>query len=150
MRTQPITLDDLCGVFAVPPLARQRDRRRTIDQAQNSRLVNHIVDGGITRLLWGGNAFLYHVTLADYETLLNWMATLPERVWAIPSIGPSFGRAMDQVPILRAHGFPTAMWGKSRHEARGSGTVADKRRYTRISNKNPEFRVRPRQSVTDR
>jgi len=109
MRTQPITLDDLCGVFAVPPLARQRDRRRTIDQAQNSRLVNHIVDGGITRLLWGGNAFLYHVTLADYETLLNWMATLPEHVWAIPSIGPSFGRAMDQVPILRAHGFPTAM-----------------------------------------
>jgi hypothetical protein len=97
MRTQPITLDDLCGVFAVPPLARQRDRRRTIDQAQNSRLVNHIVDGGITRLLWGGNAFLYHVTLADYETLLNWMATLPERV------GDS-----EHWPLVRARDGPGA------------------------------------------
>ena len=29
--------------------------------------------------------------------------------WAIPSIGPSFGRAMDQAPILRRHRFPTAM-----------------------------------------
>jgi dihydrodipicolinate synthase/N-acetylneuraminate lyase len=30
-------------------------------------------------------------------------------VWAIPSLGPSYGRAMDQAPLLRAHGFPTAM-----------------------------------------
>jgi 4-hydroxy-tetrahydrodipicolinate synthase len=109
MRTQPIGLDDLRGVFAVPPLARQRDSRRTIDDAQNSRLVEHIVQGGITRLLWGGNAFLYHITLAEYETLLAWMTGLPDRVWAIPSMGPSFGRAMDQVSLVRAAGFPTAM-----------------------------------------
>ncbi len=109
MRTQPIGLDDLRGVFAVPPLARQRDSRRTIDDAENSRLVEHIVNGGITRLLWGGNAFLYHITLAEYETLLAWMTGLPDRVWAIPSMGPSFGRAMDQVSLVRAAGFPTAM-----------------------------------------
>jgi dihydrodipicolinate synthase/N-acetylneuraminate lyase len=109
MRKAPIGLDDLRGVFAVPPLARTRDSRRSLDQAQNERLVQHIVQGGITRLLWGGNAFLYHISLAEYEALLAWMTGLPDRVWAIPSLGPSFGRAMDQVPVLRAHAFPTAM-----------------------------------------
>jgi len=109
MRKQPIAPDDLRGVFAVPPLARTRDSRRTIDEAQNSRLVHHIVRGGITRLLWGGNAFLYHVTMAEYDALLAWLTGLPDGVWAVPSIGPSFGRAMDQAPLLRAHGFPTAM-----------------------------------------
>jgi dihydrodipicolinate synthase/N-acetylneuraminate lyase len=109
MRTQPITRDDLSGVFAVPPLARQRNAPRSIDQAQNDRLVRHIAGGGITRLLWGGNAFLYHITLGEYETLLDWITALPDRLWAIPSIGPSFGRAMDQVPLVRAKRFPTAM-----------------------------------------
>ena len=41
MRRRPIALDDLRGVFAVPPLARKRDSRRTIDEAQNARLVHH-------------------------------------------------------------------------------------------------------------
>jgi dihydrodipicolinate synthase/N-acetylneuraminate lyase len=109
MRTRPTTTEDLHAVFAVPPLARRRDARRTIDDVQNDRLVRHIVDGGITRLIWGGNAFLYHVTLAEYEALLGWLAALPDAVWAIPSLGPSYGRAMDQAPLLRAHGFPTAM-----------------------------------------
>jgi dihydrodipicolinate synthase/N-acetylneuraminate lyase len=109
MRKQPVVPEDLRGVFAVPPLARRHDSHRTIDTVQNDRLVHHIVDGGITRLLWGGNAFLYHITMVEYETLLDWMTELPDRVWAIPSIGPSFGRAMDQAPLLRAKGFPTAM-----------------------------------------
>ncbi len=109
MRTSPITTEDLRAVFAVPPLARRHDARRTIDDVQNGRLVRHIVDGGVTRLIWGGNAFLYHVTLAEYEALVGWLVTLPDTVWAIPSLGPSYGRAMDQAPLLRAHGFPTAM-----------------------------------------
>ena len=109
MRKQPVFPEDLRGVFAVPPLARRRDADRTIDTVQNHRLVHHMVNGGITRLLWGGNAFLYHLTMVEYETLLGWMTELPDRVWAIPSIGPSFGRAMDQAPLLRAKGFPTAM-----------------------------------------
>src|SRR5262249_20652092 len=29
--------------------------------------------------------------------------------WAIPSVGPSYGRAMDQAPLLRRYGFPIAM-----------------------------------------
>jgi dihydrodipicolinate synthase/N-acetylneuraminate lyase len=64
-------------------------------------------DGGLTRVLYGGNAFLYHATLAEYAELLDWMSGFDG--WAIPSLGPSFGRAMDQAPLVRRHGFPAAM-----------------------------------------
>ncbi len=109
MKTTPLTPEDLRGVFAVPPLARKADARRTIDFAENDRLVRHMAAGGITRLLYGGNAFLYHVTLAEYEELLGWLAGLAGEHCVIPSLGPSFGRAMDQASLLRWHRFPCAM-----------------------------------------
>jgi dihydrodipicolinate synthase/N-acetylneuraminate lyase len=107
MKTTAIRPDDLRGVFAVPPLARARDR--AIDFTENDRLVRHLAAGGITRLLYGGNAFLYHVTLAEYEELLGWLSSLSDEHWAIPSVGPSFGRAMDQAALLARHRFPCAM-----------------------------------------
>jgi dihydrodipicolinate synthase/N-acetylneuraminate lyase len=100
---------DLRGVFAVPPLARRPDARRTIDFTQNDRIVRHIADGGIRRFLYGGNAFLYHVTLAEYQELLEWLSGYAADHWMIPSAGPSFGRAMDQAPLLRRYGFGTVM-----------------------------------------
>lgn len=109
MKTGAISVEDLRGVFAVPPLARRADATRTIDLAENAKIVRHLLAGGITRLLYGGNAFLYHITLAEYETLAGWLAELPGDVWAIPSVGPSYGRAIDQARYVRAGGFPTAM-----------------------------------------
>jgi hypothetical protein len=52
MRTRAVSLDDLAGVFAVPPLARTHDPARSLDHAQNTRLARHIVAGGITRLVY--------------------------------------------------------------------------------------------------
>jgi dihydrodipicolinate synthase/N-acetylneuraminate lyase len=72
-------------------------------------VARHIEAGGITRLLYGGNAFLYHITLGEYEALLGWLASFPGSRWAIPSIGPSFGRAMDQARMVRQHRFRTVM-----------------------------------------
>jgi dihydrodipicolinate synthase/N-acetylneuraminate lyase len=109
MKTTPVSIEDLQGVFPVPSLARKNDARRSIDFEQNDRIVRHIVDGGLTRLLYGGNAFLYHVTLAEYEALLDWLNSLVDRLWAIPSLGPSYGRATDQASILRRYNFPCAM-----------------------------------------
>ncbi len=100
---------DLAGVYAVPPLARQAGPRRAIDLPANDAMRDHIVGGGITRLLYGGNAFLYHVSLDDYAELLGWMASAPDSLWMIPSLGPSFGRAIDQAGLLRAFPFPCAM-----------------------------------------
>ena len=101
--------ENLKGVFAVPPLARKADTNRTIDFDQNGLIVRHIIGGGITRLLYGGNAFLYHITLAEYEQLLGWLWDLDDDVWAIPGIGPSYGRALDQATLLRRYQFPCAM-----------------------------------------
>jgi dihydrodipicolinate synthase/N-acetylneuraminate lyase len=109
MKMTPLTPDDLRGVFAVPPLARRAETGRRIDFAESDRIVRHMAAGGLTRFLYGGNAFLYHVTLAEYEELLRWLSGFADEHWAIPSVGPSFGRAMDQAPLLRRHRFPCAM-----------------------------------------
>jgi dihydrodipicolinate synthase/N-acetylneuraminate lyase len=104
-----LTPDDLRGVFAVPPLARRNDSKRSIDFEQNNRIVKHIVNGGISRLLYGGNAFLYHATLSEFESLLEWLSGSSDQLWMIPSIGPSFGRAIEQADLLRKHSFAVAM-----------------------------------------
>jgi dihydrodipicolinate synthase/N-acetylneuraminate lyase len=109
MKITPVSIEDLRGVFPVPPLARKNDARRSIDFEQNNRIVRHIADGGLTRFLYGGNAFLYHITLAEYEALLDWLNSFADGLWAIPSLGPSYGRAMDQASILRRYKFPCAM-----------------------------------------
>ncbi len=98
------------GVFAVPPLARAAGKTRAIDFEQNARIVDSIAQGGISRFIYGGNAFLYHLTLAEYEQLLQWLAELQSsRLWFIPSAGPSYGRLMDQAPLLRRFQVPCVM-----------------------------------------
>jgi dihydrodipicolinate synthase/N-acetylneuraminate lyase len=102
-------METVNGVFAVPPLPRRGDGRRTIDLDAAEQIARHIEAGGITRFLYGGNAFLYHATLGEFEMLCGWLASFAAPRWPIPSIGPSFGRALEQARILRAHRFPTAM-----------------------------------------
>ena len=102
------TSEDLRGVFAVPPLARNTDSR-AIDFAQNEAIVRHIKRGGVRRLIYGGNAFLYHIRMLEFEALLEWLAGVDEDVWTIPSVGPSYGRAMDQAAALKRYRVPCAM-----------------------------------------
>jgi dihydrodipicolinate synthase/N-acetylneuraminate lyase len=104
-----VSPEDLHGVFAVPPLARRRDSSRALDLAQNDLIVRYIKGGGITRFIYGGNAFLYHLTLAEYEELLEWLAAFDDDLWPIPSVGPSYGRAIDQAKLLRKFRFPSVM-----------------------------------------
>lgn len=108
MKRSPVTAEDLQGVFAVPPLAREDGTGRPAAD-QNDRLRRHVLAGGVTRLLYGGNAFLYHSTMAEYEALIDWMSAAEGDVWMIPALGPSYGRAMDQARLLRRYAFPTAM-----------------------------------------
>ena len=100
---------ELNGVYAVPPLPRKRDARRSLDFDAAECVARHIAAGGVTRYLYGGNAFLYHITLDEYEALLGWLSGFAPPRWPIPSVGPSFGRAIDQARLLRRHTFPCAM-----------------------------------------
>jgi dihydrodipicolinate synthase/N-acetylneuraminate lyase len=100
----------LDGVFAVPPLARKVRAGRAIDFEQNSEIVHYIANGGITRFIYGGNAFLYHLTLDEYEQLLEWQSEIKrDGHWLIPSAGPSYGRLMDQAKLLRRFAVPCVM-----------------------------------------
>lgn len=106
---QAVTPHDLVGVFSVPPLPRKPGPGRPLDLGEAERVARHIAEGGVSRFLYGGNAFLYHVSLAEFEEVLDWLAGFPADRWAIPSLGPSFGRAIDQVRLLRRHSFRCAM-----------------------------------------
>jgi dihydrodipicolinate synthase/N-acetylneuraminate lyase len=109
MATTSLDLQDLAGVFSVPPLPRRTGTRRPIDFDAAEAVAKHIEDGGITRFLYGGNAFLYHITLDEYETLLGWLDGFDAARWPIPSVGPSFGRAIDQAKMLRRYSFRAVM-----------------------------------------
>ena len=103
-------LISLDGVFAVPPLARAPGKARAIDFEENARIVRYIAKGGISRFIYGGNAFLYHLTLDEYEQLLAWQVGIKEDgLWFIPSAGPSYGRLMDQAKLLRRFAIPCVM-----------------------------------------
>ena len=102
-------MTELSEIFAVPPLPRAPDAGRALDFDAAERVARHIEAGGITRFLYGGNAFLYHITLAEYDALLDWLSGFSAPRVPIPSLGPSYGRAMDQAPLLRRRGFSCAM-----------------------------------------
>ena len=101
------TLDHFRGVFPVPPLCRNHDG--TLNLEETEKIARHIAAGGIGNLLYGGNAFLYHVTMREYEALLDWLSGLAREFVIIPSAGPSFGRAMDQAPLLAKSALPCVM-----------------------------------------
>ncbi|HYP06762.1 MAG TPA: dihydrodipicolinate synthase family protein [Bryobacteraceae bacterium] len=109
MRTEAIAPSDLRAVFPVPPLARRHDATRSIHWSENDRILRHMRSGGMDRFLYGGNAFLYHVSLAEYEELLDWLSGADDSLWMIPSAGSSFGRLLDQAAILRRYKFPCVM-----------------------------------------
>ncbi|MEM6689244.1 MAG: dihydrodipicolinate synthase family protein [Planctomycetota bacterium] len=94
-------------VIAVPPLARKSDG--SFCDANNQKIIDHIVAGGVKTFLYGGNAMVYHMPMSVYEDMLGFLASLPEDLLLVPSLGPSFGLMMDQAKCLAAHAFPTAM-----------------------------------------
>jgi dihydrodipicolinate synthase/N-acetylneuraminate lyase len=109
MKTSPITPAVLrASVIAVPPLARCADL--TLDRAANAALIRHLEDGGIRSLMYGGNANFFHLGVSDYAATVDFLAEAagPD-TWVLPSVGPDFGKMMDQAAVLKARSFPTAM-----------------------------------------
>ncbi len=109
MRTSPLTPGLLrASVIAVPPLARADDYSISVDE--NRKIIEHIEEGGVSTLLYGGNANLYHIRPAEYGCLLQVVAEAAgEETLVIPAVGPAYGTMMNQAPSLAESGFPTAM-----------------------------------------
>ena len=109
MKTTPVTPADLiASVLALPPIARLPDGR--INQPGSARLVEWLEAGGITTFCYGGIANFFNARVSEYSALLDLIETIaPADAWVIPTIGPDFGKAMDQIAILKGRDFPTAM-----------------------------------------
>lgn len=108
MKTTFELRDLTTSVIAVPPLC--RDAQRQSCAVENARLIRHIEAGGVTTLLYGGNANFYNLALSEYAGILDQLeaAAGPDTL-VVPSVGPYFGTAMDQAAILAKRRFPTAM-----------------------------------------
>lgn len=129
MQTTPVTHERLrSSVIAVPPMA--RDAQLAYSPAENARIIRHIEAGGVDILLYGGNANFYHISLAEYASVLESLASLAaENTLVIPSVGPAYGTMMDQVAILRDFEFPTAMVLPMQGLTTSAGVVDGLRRF---------------------
>ncbi len=109
MKTSPVTAADLrSSVLAVPPLARHADL--SLNPDANRRMIRHLENGGVTTLMYGGNANLYNIALKEYDTALSLLEnSAADETWVIPSAGPDFGRLIDQADVLKDRAFPTVM-----------------------------------------
>ena len=108
MKTTFTPADLRTSVISVPPLC--RDAHLQSHATENARLIRHLEAGGVTTLLYGGNANFYNIALSEYEAVLDQLeAAAAADTWIVPSIGPYFGTAMDQAAMLAQRKFPTAM-----------------------------------------
>ena len=109
MQTSPVTPEQLnSSVIAVPPLA--RDAELKINRGENRKIIRHIEAGGISTLLYGGNANFYHIAPSEYAEALEIISTeSAENTLIVPSVGPAYGTMMDQITTLRNFNFPTVM-----------------------------------------
>ncbi len=108
MRTNPIVPQEVCrSVIAVPPLAWNPDL--SLNRDANRRLVRHLLSGGVSALIYGGNANFYNLGGRRFFEVCESIAGLGGDAWIIPSAGPDYGKLMEQAPVLRELNFPTAM-----------------------------------------
>jgi dihydrodipicolinate synthase/N-acetylneuraminate lyase len=116
------------SVLAVPPLCRNADL--SLNPTENQKLIRHIESGGITTLLYGGNANFYHLPLSEYDDTLGFLAQAagPDTL-VIPSAGPAYGTMIDQARILRGHKFPTVMVLPQQGITTSAGIVEGVRRF---------------------
>lgn len=108
MRTSPISPQEICrSVIAVPPLALNPDL--SLNRDANRHLVRHLLSGGVSALLYGGNANFYNLAGRRFLEVCEFLAGLEGDASIIPSAGPDYGKLMEQAPVLRELDFPTAM-----------------------------------------
>ncbi len=133
MNTKPITSATLASsVISVPPLARNADG--SFNRGENQKLIRHLEAGGVSTLLYGGNAILAHVSISEYAGLLTLLTELAgEQTLVIPSVGPGFGMMMDQARILREFSFPTAMMLPSRDVVTSDGVASALRKFVEVT-----------------
>jgi 4-hydroxy-tetrahydrodipicolinate synthase len=109
VKTSPVKPADLRGsVISVPPMPRHADG--SINPQANEQLLAHLRAGKVTTFMYGGNANFYNLGVRELGRVLDVLTPLlDDGDWLIPSVGADFGKAAEQVALLRERAFPTAM-----------------------------------------
>ena len=116
------------SVMAVPPLA--RTVAGGIDPAANERIIRHLERGGVSLLLYGGNANIYHLPLGEYEPLLAMLAqTASPDTLVVPAAGPTFGLLLEHAQVIRRHRFQTVMVLPQQGITTSAGVATGVRRF---------------------
>lgn len=96
------------SVLAVPPLALNADFE--VNREANAKLIRHLEAGGVSTLLYGGNANVHNWPVSRFA---DWLDSLEEaaaeKTWLIPSVGPDWGKLLDEAAILKNRRYPVAM-----------------------------------------
>ena len=150
MKTTPVTKEDLTrSVIAVPPLCRNADDNFSLNPDENRKLIQHLEGGGISTLLYGGNANLYNIAVSEYDALLGMLeSTVAEDTWVVPSVGPMFGTIMDQAEILKRHSFPTAMILPTLFPATATGVQTAVRKFAETAGIPAVLYIKDEQYIT--
>jgi dihydrodipicolinate synthase/N-acetylneuraminate lyase len=129
VKTTEVAIRDIAAsVWAVPPLARRADL--TLNPAENAKLIRYLEGGGVTTILYGGNAVFHHIPLSEYAATLETLAhSAGANTWLIPSAGPYYGRMVDQAAMIRGMGFPAVMIMPEHGATTGDGVLTGLRRF---------------------
>jgi 4-hydroxy-tetrahydrodipicolinate synthase len=96
------------SVLAVPPFALTPDFE--VSREGNAKLIRHLEAGGVSTLLYGGNANVHNWPVSRFA---DWLDSLEEsaadNTWLIPSVGPDWGKLVDEAAILKQRRYPVAM-----------------------------------------
>jgi dihydrodipicolinate synthase/N-acetylneuraminate lyase len=108
MKTE-ISLSDLTSsVISVPPFAVHGDF--SINSTANAAVIKHIEAGGVSTLLYGGNANVQNWPVSSYAEWMDELESAAAKTsWLIPSVGPDWGKMMDHAKILSSRHYPAAM-----------------------------------------
>ncbi|QDC10640.1 dihydrodipicolinate synthase family protein [Oceanicola sp. D3] len=78
--------------------------------AANKALIEHMEQGGVDTLLYGGNALAQHWPISKTAEWLDALESLvAEDTWLMPSVGCDGGKLVDQAEILAGRGYPVAL-----------------------------------------
>ncbi len=96
------------SVLAVPPLALHADLEPNVEA--NAALIRHMEAGGVSTLLYGGNANVQNWPVSRFGDWLDGLESAAAAdTWLIPSVGPDWGKLMDEAAILKSRRYPVAM-----------------------------------------
>ena len=108
MLTSVQTSDLARSVLAVLPLALKADLEPNVEA--NAALIRHMEAGGVSTLLYGGNANVQNWPVSRFADWLDGLeSAVADDTWLIPSVGPDYGKLMDEAAILKSRRYPVAM-----------------------------------------